>query len=170
MARRNRRRQTAGGQKRPPSPTPPTKAAVGNGSAPPDVATPAEPADAAPTRAADASGSGSFLPRRQAQTATMAREGAPTEVGESAPAAPGQPSQASGLPPAATDSFLPKKGGGLGKAARRRLEQENLEPLDDTSSAIPEDRVPYLRLDVRKVIFVSCVMVALVILAAFILH
>jgi hypothetical protein len=71
--------------------------------------------------------------------------------------------------PAATTSFLPRKDKVAGRAERQRQQAANLVPLDE-SAAIPIDRTPYLRLDLRRVITVCGFMALLVIVGFFILR
>gem|GEM_PF-6441901 len=86
-----------------------------------------------------------------------------------APAAPEGPS-AEGPPTAApSESLLPKRARIAGRAELRRRQEANLEPLDD-SPAVPLDRTPYLRLDVRRVMWVSLGMLALVIVGLIFIH
>ncbi|MGH7698588.1 MAG: hypothetical protein ACRENV_07935, partial [Candidatus Dormibacteria bacterium] len=82
------------------------------------------------------------------------------------PAAAAAPPQAAAraLP---SESLLPRRV--AGRAERQRRAEENLAPLDETP-AVPSDRLPYLGADLRKVFFVSMVMVAMVILGFFVIH
>jgi hypothetical protein len=65
--------------------------------------------------------------------------------------------------------LLPKRTRIAGRAELRRRQEANLEPLDD-SPGVPLDRTPYLRMDVRGVIWVSLAMLALVILGLIFIH
>ncbi|MGH7642986.1 MAG: hypothetical protein ACRENX_08255 [Candidatus Dormibacteria bacterium] len=122
-----------------------------------------EPEVGASHEAATGSAPRSFLPRKQAIPAATAPP--PSAPGVPAPArSPGV--GAGGA--TATASFLPRKGP-AGRAERQRQQQAHLEPLDDTP-AVPIDRMPYLWIDLRKVIGVSAVMVVLVIVGFFVIH
>jgi hypothetical protein len=71
--------------------------------------------------------------------------------------------------PAASASFLPRRDRIAGRAERQRQQAANLVPLDE-GPAIPIDRTPYLRLDLRRVITVCAFMVVMVIVGFFVLH
>jgi len=71
--------------------------------------------------------------------------------------------------PEATASFLPRRGRVAGRAERQRQQAANLVPLDE-GPAIPLDRTPYLRLDIRRVITVCAFMVVMMVVGFVILH
>lgn len=102
----------------------------------------------------------SLLPRRQ--PAPIAA-GEPAQAPATGLAAAAQPA------PAASASFLPRRDRVAGRAERQRQQAANLVPLDE-GPAIPFDRTPYLRLDIRRVITVCVLMVVMMVVGFVIFH
>ncbi|MDA8332077.1 MAG: hypothetical protein M0027_12940 [Candidatus Dormibacteraeota bacterium] len=156
MARRTKRRGTTPPRKRPGAPRSSTAVPQQAAGSVPDGPTAAEqrlPEGAAsPNEGTVAQPASSGLPRRgaaEAREEQIISDGAP--------------------PTGASESLLPKRTRIAGRAELRRRQEANLEPLDD-SPGVPLDRTPYLRMDVRGVIWVSLAMLALVILGLIFIH
>jgi len=166
LARRTKRRPTSTARKRgspPPAARPPVQP---SGPAEPDSVLRDPEVSAAPEPTATFSRS-SLLPRRQSGP-TPAAAAPPATPPPSVPPAAAGGANPSGPGPAATTSFLPRKGP-AGRAQRQRQRQANLEPLGDTA-AVPSDRTPYLWLDLRRVMLVSAAMIVLVIVGFIVLR
>ncbi|MHB1640380.1 MAG: hypothetical protein ACYCUD_11180 [Candidatus Dormibacteria bacterium] len=69
----------------------------------------------------------------------------------------------------ASASLLPRRDRVAGRAEIRRRQEATLEPLDERP-AVPLDRTPYLPLDIRRVLWVSAVMLLLVIAGLIFIH
>lgn len=148
----SRKRQSVPAPSRQPAPSrPPTQAEAEAAVGPEASLTPGPSPD-----------SRSLLPRRS--PAPAAAGNPPPSLPGGAPAGPTAQS-----PPEATVSFLPRRDRVAGRAERQRQQVANLVPLEE-GPAIPLDRTPYLRLDIRRVITVCAFMVVMMIVGFVILH
>ncbi len=92
------------------------------------------------------------------------------------PSSPSAGAAEAGSPPAAavvasppSGSLLPRRDRVVGRAEIRRRQEATLEPLDERP-AVPLHRTPYLPLDIRRVLWVSAVMLLLVIAGLIFIH
>jgi len=160
LARRPKRRASSTSRKRQPVPTPSRHPAP-----------PRPPAEAEAEAAVGPEAAATAGPSSESRSLLPRRAPAPAAAANPPPSPPrGGPAGAAGQPaPEATASFLPRRDRVAGRAERQRQQAANLVPLEE-GPAIPLDRTPYLRLDIRRVLTVCAFMVVMMIVGFVILH
>jgi len=158
LARRPRRRASSSSRKRPSAPA--NNRQTASDRPPVEASQEAVVGPAANPALVPSPESRSLLPRRQ-PAPVAANE--PPQSPATGVAAAAQPA------PTASASFLPRRDRIAGRAERQRQQAANLVPLDE-GPAIPLDRTPYLRLDIRRVVTVCILMVVMMVVAFVIFH